>query len=58
MAKTTTIHLRWLRFKRHVRLSGPRAAQRRATPWMALPIFNRGHRGLACDRQRGAEGYR
>ena len=38
MAKTT-IQLRWLRFKRQIR-SGPRAAQRRATPWMALPTFN------------------
>ena len=40
MAKTTTMHLRWLRFKRQVRPSGPRAAQRRAVPWMALPMFN------------------
>ena len=39
MAKTTTMQLRWLRFKRQVR-SGPRAAQRRAIPWMALPTFN------------------
>ena len=38
MAKTTTMHLRWLRFKRQVR-SGPRAAQRRTIPWMALPTF-------------------
>ncbi len=40
MAKTTTMHLRWLRFKRQIRPSGPRAAQRRALPWMALPTFN------------------
>jgi hypothetical protein len=39
MAKTTTMQLRWLRFKRQIR-SGPRAAQRRAVPWMALPTFN------------------
>ena len=34
-----TIHLRWLRLKRHTRLSGPRAAQRRAAAWATLPIF-------------------
>ncbi len=38
MAKT--MHLRWLRFRRHVRLSGPRAAQRRTAAWLALPTFN------------------
>ena len=35
----TTMHLRWLRFKRQVRLTGPRAAQRRAVPWMTLPLY-------------------
>lgn len=39
MTKTTTIHHRWLRFKRHARLTGPRAAQRRAHPWMTLPLY-------------------
>lgn len=58
MAKTTTIHLRWLRFKRHVRLSGPRAAQRRATPWMALPTFNEVIAASPATDSVGAEGYR
>ena len=36
---TKTMHLRWLRLKRHTRLSGPRAAQRRTVAWATLPIF-------------------
>lgn len=34
-----TIHLRWLRLKRHTRLTGPRVAQRRNPTWAPLPIF-------------------
>jgi hypothetical protein len=34
-----TMHLRWLRLKRQTRLTGPRAAQRRAVAWATLPIF-------------------
>lgn len=40
MAKTTTMHLRWLRYRRQARLNGPRAAQRRTAPWLALPMFD------------------
>lgn len=38
-----TMHLRWLRLKRHTRLSGPRAAQRRNAAWASLPIFTDDH---------------
>jgi hypothetical protein len=58
MTMTKTMHLRWLRLKRHTRLTGPRAAQRRTAAWAALPIFTESEPTLALATTAARRAFR